>query len=69
MEEIEYCHVTVNINGEDVLTLASNYICGKDLSEQDEEVIRSCAHRLLSFVGEKKERNGKLNCIKDDLPF
>lgn len=44
--------VTVERNGEPVVTIASNCLGGRDLSEEDERVIRLAAQNLLSFVGE-----------------
>lgn len=43
--------VTVERNGEQVVTLASNCLAGRDLSADDERVIRMAAQHLLSFVG------------------
>jgi len=42
----------VDLDGENLVTIAWNHLSGKaDLSPQDEDAIRSAAHHLLSFVG------------------
>lgn len=43
--------VTVERNGEQVVTLASNCLAGRDLTPEDEHVVRMAAEHLLSFVG------------------
>lgn len=44
--------VTVEAEGESVLTLAWNHLSGRDLSGADVEMIRMCAHQLLAFIGD-----------------
>jgi hypothetical protein len=44
--------VTVERNGENVVTIESNCLSGREISEEDEEVIRNCAYHLLSFIGD-----------------
>jgi len=44
--------VTVERNGESVVSLASNCQGGRDLSAEDERVIRLTAGHLLAFIGE-----------------
>lgn len=48
---IEHWSVAVNRNGENILTIESNCLSGKDLTLEDQETIRQCARHLLSFVG------------------
>ena len=43
--------VTVERNGEQVVTLSSNGMGGRDLSVEDERVIRLAADHLLAFLG------------------
>lgn len=44
--------VMVERDGENLVTIGWNHLSGKStLSPQDEEVIRTAAHHLLSFVG------------------
>ena len=47
----EHWAVTVERNGESVLTIETNCLSGRDLSADDERVIRMAAQHLLSFVG------------------
>lgn len=47
--------VTVERNGEQVVTLASNLLAGRDLSPEDERVIRLAAEHLLAFIGAKEK--------------
>lgn len=44
--------VSVARGGENILTIESNCLSGRDLSDEDTECIRACARHLLSFVGE-----------------
>lgn len=44
--------VSVWIDGDNILTIESNCLAGRDLSAEDEQCIRDCARQLLSFVGE-----------------
>ena len=48
--------VTVERNGEQIVTLASNHLSGRDLSPEDERIIERCAEHLMAFIGGK--RNG-----------
>lgn len=43
--------VTVERNGEQVVTLESNCLSGRDLSPDDEHVIETAARHLLAFIG------------------
>lgn len=45
--------VTVERDGEEIVTIASNHLSGRDLSPEDEETIRTAAKHLLAFVGAK----------------
>jgi hypothetical protein len=44
--------VTVERNGEDVVTLSNTMQAGRDISDEDARVIRMAAEHLRSFVGE-----------------
>jgi hypothetical protein len=46
--------VTVERNGEQVVTIETNCLSGRDISEGDEIIIREAAHHLLSFIGDPK---------------
>lgn len=43
--------VTVERNGEPIVTIASNCLSGRDLSPEDERIIRLAADHLRAFVG------------------
>ncbi len=49
--------VTVSRGGEEIVTIASNCLSGRDLSHEDEETIRKAAHHLLSFIGDPLNPN------------
>lgn len=58
---LQHWGVDVRVNGERVLTIESNCLSGRELSDVDEQAIRTAAQHLLAFVGEesreaKKER-------------
>lgn len=58
---LQHWGVEVRVNGEHVLTMESNCLSGRELSDIDEHAIRTSAQHLLAFVGEesrevKKER-------------
>jgi len=44
--------VTVERNGENVVTLASNCHGGRDLSDEDERIVRLAADHLSAFIGQ-----------------
>lgn len=43
--------VTIERNGEQVVTISSHMLSGRDLSEEDEAVIRLAAEHLRAFIG------------------
>lgn len=47
--------VSVERNDERVVTIESNCLSGRDLSEEDERVIKLTARHLLAFVGPERE--------------
>lgn len=51
-DETQSWAVMVERNGEQVVTVASNHLSGRDLSAEDERVIRMAADHLRAFVGE-----------------
>lgn len=53
--KIEHWGVTCYINCQHVLTIESNSVCGRQLSDSDIEAIRNMAEHLLAFVGDSKE--------------
>lgn len=57
--KIEHWGVDVRVNGSHVLTIESNCVYGKQLTNAEEEVIREAARHLLAFVGEQKSITNK----------
>ena len=46
--------VSVYVEGERILTIADDAICGKaEFTEKEEEIIREAANNLLGFIGEE----------------
>ena len=43
--------VTVTRDGESVITIGSNHLAGRDITEDDERAIETAAQHLLSFIG------------------
>lgn len=48
----EHWSVSVERNGELVVTIETNCLSGRDISDADAETIRTAARHLLSFIGE-----------------
>lgn len=44
--------VTVSRDGEEIVTIESNCLSGREISAADEDAIRTAARHLLSFIGE-----------------
>lgn len=51
----EHWAVTVSRDGEAILTIETNCVSGRNLTEADEACIRDCARHLLAFVGTARE--------------
>lgn len=49
----QHWSVTVSRNGEPVVTIELNMLAGRDLSPEDEVAVRTAAHHLLAFLGER----------------
>jgi len=47
----EHVAVTVYRDGEQILTIETNCVSGRDLDAEDERAIRDAARQLLAFVG------------------
>lgn len=45
--------VTVERNGQSVVTIESNCLSGREISTEDEKCIRNAAHHLLAFIGDQ----------------
>lgn len=54
--KVQHWRVECSINGKVALAIESNSLCGRDLTEEDEEAIRNMANHLLSFVGKGKRK-------------
>lgn len=54
--KVQHWRVECSINGKVALAIESNSLCGRDLTEEDEEAIRNMANHLLAFVGEGKRK-------------
>jgi hypothetical protein len=52
MNSNESWAVTVERNGENIVTVSSNCLSGRDLQDGDERTIRTAAEHLLSFIGQ-----------------
>ena len=50
-EQTRHWAVMVDRNGENVITIETNHLSGRDISDEDARVIRLCAENLLSFAG------------------
>ena len=44
--------VSVNVNGENILTIGHNHLSGIDDIDKYADVVRNCARHLLSFIGD-----------------
>jgi hypothetical protein len=63
--------VSVERDGENVVTIASSCLAGRDLSPEDETAIRHAAQHLLAFVGDPPPTpvKGDSPPFKGDLPL
>lgn len=56
----EVWSVTVNVSGEDVLTIAHDHVAGPDNVNDFAPVIRTAAAHLMSFIGTGEDANGRI---------
>lgn len=54
--KVQHWRVECSINGKVALAIESNCLCGRDLTEEDEEAIEEMASHLLAFIGKRKQR-------------
>jgi hypothetical protein len=47
--------VSVDRNGENILTIDANCLSGRDLSDEDVDCIENCARHLLAFIGRDRQ--------------
>jgi hypothetical protein len=52
---IEHWRVQVDINGDMAIAIETNILCGKDLSDDEQDVVQHCAEHLLAFLGRTAE--------------
>lgn len=45
--------VTVSRSGDEIITIESNCLSGREISAADEQTIRTAARHLLSFIGDR----------------
>ena len=50
----EHWSVTIERNGDNIVTIGSNLLSGRDLNTDDECAIRTAAEHLLAFVGPRR---------------
>ena len=48
----EHWAVTVSPDGEEIVTIESNLLSGREITAEDEATIRMAAHHLLAFIGD-----------------
>jgi hypothetical protein len=65
MGSTEHWAVTVERNGEKIVTIESNCLSGRELSAEDEQTIRTAALHLLAFVGDPTQTTGIARDIAD----
>jgi hypothetical protein len=53
----DHWSVTVERNGEQIVTIESNCLSGREISPEDEEAIRTAARHLLAFIGDPVPSN------------
>lgn len=51
-EETQHWGVTVSRNGDEIVTIESNCLSGREISAEDEIVIRRAANHPLAFIGD-----------------
>lgn len=65
---LQHWGVDVRVNGEHVLTIESNCLSGRELSDVDELAIRTAAQHLLAFVGEEsREVKKQREAMRSDI--
>ena len=48
----KYWSVSVSSSGEEILTIEPQMVAGRELTTDDEEIVRTAAHHLLAFIGD-----------------
>ena len=52
MPKPQHWGVTVFADSERIDTIESEYLCGREITQEDEKTIRRAARHLLSFIGD-----------------
>jgi hypothetical protein len=60
--------VRVSVFDDLVVSISERELCGRDLSEADQDLIRECAQHLLSFVGAPRSADPAVPIPQVDLP-
>lgn len=60
----DHFSVTVRRNGEEIVTIETNSLSGREISPADEETIRTAAINLLGFIGESTQRVEHVRCSR-----
>lgn len=48
----DHWRVSVETSGEQIVAIESDMLAGREISEADEDAIRTAAHHLLAFIGD-----------------
>lgn len=48
----EHWRVSVETSGEQIVAIEPEMLAGREISEADEDAIRTAAHHLLAFIGD-----------------
>lgn len=64
---MDHWSVAVARSGEQVVCIESNCLSGRDISYEDETVIRSAAHSLLGFIGDPHPDYDELTKLRADV--
>jgi hypothetical protein len=52
--------VTVSREGEEIVTIGSNCLSGREITPEDEAAIRTAAKHLLAFIGDPAPPDGSV---------
>lgn len=55
----KYWSVQVNIADEQVLSIESNYLSGRDLTDKEKNIVYGCGVSLINFVGRTAEQGSE----------
>ena len=55
--------VTVRADGEELVTIETNFLSGRDLTSADEDLIETAAKHLLAFIGRDALEEKSEECL------